>query len=217
MCGVNTQSRAWLKAEAVSIPQVGRPVGLSSSGSSSESSFTLHATDDPEDEPLRRDSSPVSDTPSSPIRVFRRGLTQVVIDEELHTEPATTMAVIRVRMPHDEHPHGGPQYRTGQVQAMETEDWVYGVNRPEFPYRTGLNFSFEALKHGTGADEAAMPTVLRHKYLKETEGAVRARRDKIRAGKQDAPTVRPQGRGRGRGRFSGGRGRGRASGPGRAE
>lgn len=111
-------------------------------------------------------------------------ITRSVISDELHTDLITTSAVIR-----SAGNTTGTSGGTGTECADATEDWVYGVSRTVFPLRTGCNFSYNALKKGTGVDEAALPSKMRLKYKAITQGVVQKRKKKVKS-RSSAPVAK---------------------------
>lgn len=101
-----------------------------------------------------------------------------VIEQELHTDAPSKHAAWRMdELLADKKDLVAPAFQTGALQAQETEDWVYGINRKALaPQRSGLNVSFNALTKGTGVDERALPNRMRGVMLKETDKVIKKRR-----------------------------------------
>jgi hypothetical protein len=91
---------------------------------SSSSPRTTHTADDPEDAPALE---------LKPLRL--RGISGQIIEEELHTDIIITDAVNRLDLTTPPH----VAQATGNLQALATPNWKYGLNGElDLPTTTGL-------------------------------------------------------------------------------
>lgn len=122
------------------------------------------------------------DPEDEPLSVATYGPTEALIKNHLHTEQLALDACVRTALILEDKSGIPIPIRTGALQARETPDWVYGVNRDSAaPLKSGLNVSFNALVGGTPNDEKAMPKFLQIRHRTSTEVIVNARRKRAKA------------------------------------